>query len=698
MTLLSKITRLLLHNCLGNQQIKFYVEKNISFFPILRFLTFLIMFTNIPIFGQNVEPSITLTLDSSQIYEGESTQLIVSILNGKPDSEPDYSNLEQNFVVVPLGASTRSSVQISYENGVPKRIETQGIDYRFQLTPQKAGVISIETPRITVKGKSVVGSPVVLTIKPSTKTDLVLLESSVTPIDAKIYPLVPFEISVDILLQEAPEKYNSIDILKLITEQLGAPQLTIPWLQSRSISTKTISDLSLEEWLNKFHNKYGFVLNNFQLSNSPFDFGFSFFDNPRSTLFLPESEEIERTNANGTPIKYRKYTFKRKLRAQEPGTLVFGPCSLKGNFIDFSEQENPKSTSVFLSTPTFSVEIKEIPETEAPNNYVGIYGNVSQLVEVSTRNIAVGDVLTLSIAFHGYGSFDNVRAPNLNDFLKTEDSFKIYEASERSLEDGVAFDYKLRPLKDGVHKIPSIQTSYFDVEQGKFVQNSSEPIDITVRKGLLAQDEEEHYDASSSDQKSINPLAQHIKKQQKVFKYILQLTVWVGICVFLVFTYYVLKKVSSWNANRIALSNKRIIEVAQSMLEKGLAIIETSPNEGVQQLRLAFIQLIRNRFPQSPDTLTDAEIVAFFDKEIDKSRSSSQTFNLTKLDKVTQVEGIETLKKIQKFFQSAEQIRFGGVIIVNKNFNTEVRELFQRWIKFLMSQTKKLTIYSGSTR
>ncbi|MBQ4203823.1 MAG: hypothetical protein II655_08995 [Thermoguttaceae bacterium] len=51
------------------------------------------------------DPQLSLALDSEMIYEGESTVLIVSVINAQPDEDPDVSALEQDFTVESLGAS-----------------------------------------------------------------------------------------------------------------------------------------------------------------------------------------------------------------------------------------------------------------------------------------------------------------------------------------------------------------------------------------------------------------------------------------------------------------------------------------------------------------------------------------------------------------------------------------------------------------
>ena len=641
------------------------------------------------------DPQLSLALDSEMIYEGESTVLIVSVINAQPDEDPDVSALEQDFTVESLGASTRSSINVSYENSRQNRVEIRAIDYRYRITPKKTGNLTVPCPQVKVDGSTLAANSLSLSVKEQTKTDVVLLESSITP-EADVYPLVPFEVSIDVLIKEPKEKLSAADLLNFMSRETGAPQLTIPWLQSRAVAANTIADVETEQWLNSLNSRFGFAINNYK--TSPFDdFGFSSFFERRSALFLPEPVAVERTDANGQKTRYAKYSFKRVMRAPNPTTLTLGPCSLKGVFIDASDIDNPKTVPVFLSTKTVTVNVKSIPEDQAPENYIGVYGKVTQKVSISSDDVAVGDGLTLTVAFQGYGSFENAQAPDLNKLFDGKGSFKVYPATERSLEDGVAFDYKLRPTQSGAQEIPAIQTSYFNVEKGQFEQNESEPVELTVRESLLPNVDD---DSNLADQTDSNASADGESDRRANDKLTAQsalvkkIGLALGLLALVVLAVFSIRKFLQFYAAQVALSNKRIVEAAQRRLDGALDKMKTAPSEGIQQLRLAFILLIRKRFRQSPDALTDAEVVEFFQNELSET-GGNRAFKLFKEDPQKYAENRDVLRRTLEFFQKAEEIRFGGASVVDVNFTNDVRELFDKWIHFLREQTKKLTSLSG---
>lgn len=636
---------------------------------------------------------IEMTLSSQEIYEGESTILQVSVVNLKLDEDPNIDDLRQNFEVESLGSSTFSNVSVTYDNSETKRIETKSIIYKFKLSPKRSGVIKIDAPKMLVDGRVVNANSIELLVKQASNTDIVLLETSVSPNNV-VYPLVPFEVTVDVLLKEAPKKYSQNDLLESIISELGVPHLTIPWLQSRSISENTIGDVELEDWLNEINNnRKGFALNNFQISRSPFDFAFSVFDERRPAMFLPQPERVERIDAAGNKNNYIKYSFKRKMRAQVPTTITFSAPTLKGNFIRFDAQNEPTVERVYLVGKPLTVTVQSISDKEAPANYNGIFGSIKQSVTISSTDVAKGDAFTITISFTGYGSYEGVKAPNLASLLEQDDFFKTYPASERSLEDGVAFDYKVRPLQEGAHTIPAIRTSYFNVEKGDFVELSSEPIQINVRESLLPQNKDDSFvysdDATNRVSKNDAIQTQLLKNNRIVLIIVLSCATIVAL---FLCGWGIILLSKAYN-HHIAVSNKRIVENAQEQLNRGLEQLKTVPVEGIQTIRIAFIQLIGKRFNQAADALTDAEIVAFFDAELNTSHTK-RLFQSSD----TNINVAEILLQLRRFFQHAEQIRFGGGSIVTENYIQEIPQLFQQWTQLLLACTKKLSTLAISNK
>lgn len=624
------------------------------------------------------EPQASLRVEPPEFYEGESALLVLSVTNARPDKSPVLEELEKDFVVETLTSSTQSSVRII--NG--SREESRTIDYRFRLTPKHAGTFTINSPEIIVEGKPLNASPVTVTVREQTTTDLVAIEVVANPSES-IYPLVPFDVSVNVFIKAYPEKYKEYDPLALIVHNLSAPQLSVPWLESTMFEDVVVAE-PLDDWLEALSsNDYGFALNNYRLSGSVFDFGLSFFDEPvRKSFFLPKPQEVERKDASGANVKYWKYSFTRKMRATIPSKLSFAPATLKGAFLDFTDSENPVSRSVFLSTPPIEIQIKNIPEEDAPDDYLGVYGKISQKATLSSQEASVGDALTLSLEYTGYGSFTTATAPDFSDQEGIKGVFRVYPASERSIDSGVVFDYKLRPLKEGSVSIPAIRTSFFNVETGQFEPMISEAIPVRVREGVLTEDEDElNKDvAETTSRHESGPAGEEtiLKRQRQFKRFVAVVLSIVAAATALVLLFFVGRSALRANAQRIASSNRRILESARKTLNSGLTKLDIEPYEGFSQIRLAFLQLVAKRLPRSLDSYTDAEIQDFLEHEFAKDAGKEPKFK-------------ETLEKIKEFLLQSEKFRFGGKSSLDANIRSNVTSLFDGWTEILLSRTRKLS-------
>ena len=630
-----------------------------------------------PLYAAEGEEKLEIRVSPDVVYEGESTKLTVSVSNVKLNAEPSLEYLQNDFSIDPLEPTRRSNIRIV--NSVST--ENYTTDYNYRLTPKRTGVITIPPPEIDVEGKKLQASPIKLIVREKSKTDLAFLEAE-TSAKTPIYPFVSFEVSVVVYLKANPPKFDEYDPLSLVVHNLDAPLLSIPWLESRIFDDNLVAD-SLEDWLTGLSSKdYGFALNNYQQSKSIFDFSFSFFDEPaRKSFFLPKPEKVTRPDSSGKNVTYWKYAFTRKMRATAPSTFSFTPSTLKGNFLDFADPETPMSQPIFLSSNPLSVQVQEIPEKNAPSNYVGIYGNVKQHASLSTNKAAVGDAITFTLAYVGYGSFTSASAPDISELEGIKNIFRVYPPSERSIESGVAFDYKLRPLKEGTYEFPSIKTSFFNVESGQFESMESSASQFVANTGILgSQDEtlapEKNVQSSENDGDSLDDAG---KRQHKKLQVSATTVSYVAaISTLLISFLFAGRYAFRFYAKRVASSNRRILNSAQKTLELGVARFDSNPIEGFSLMRAAFLQLVGKRLRRPLDSYTDTEILSFLDvefaKEMEKNSKSS-----------------ETILKLKEFFKQSEKIRFGGVSLADVDFKKNVVVLFDRWKITLLNRTHRLS-------
>ncbi len=174
-------------------------------------------------------------------------------------------------------------------------------------------------------------------------------------------------------------------------------------------------------------------------------------------------------------IEYEKKLIDRRILFPKfSGDYTFGPYKWK---VQFGEKVRDYKNYI-LDTNTLNIIVKPLPEKNQPDNYIGSTGNFEISSEITgfdyknqndipvyTGNTFVKYILKLS----GRGNPDIVAEPN---FQLSEESFEIISVNtipkERFSDDGYYFtkvyEYLLRPIKEGIIKIPKIDYTYFDIK------------------------------------------------------------------------------------------------------------------------------------------------------------------------------------------------------------------------------------------
>ncbi len=622
-----------------------------------------------------------IAVEPPEIYLGESTIFLVRVDGYDDVAAPDISSLQQLFDLEPLGATRLSNSKTTYENGVRRQIDEKGVLFRYRLTPRRTGRLTFSAPEVTDDaGNILTADPTTLLVFPPTETDLVALETSVVAPE-RVFPLTPFEISVDVFVKELPNEYVDDEPISLIVNNIGIPSLAVPWLDSDKIADATVASVPIENWLEGMRGDVGFALNNFSYANA-FDFGASLFtDSRRLATFLPTPQKVERRDANGELATYWKYSFKRRLRASSAGKLAFDAATLKGDFLTFDEEGKPCKLNVYLISDSHEIDVAPIPEENAPADYVGVVGKIVPTAEISATTATVGDALTLTLFLRGHGLFDAAQAPDLQSVKKIADAFKIYPARERSLDDGIAFEYALRPLASGRSTIPPISVSYFDVEKGDFATLTTEPLEIAVRPSDTASTQNSG-DANAQESPEENQRSQGFNDgtflgfPRSALKIIGSTLA--GLAAVLATVYGAITCIRL-NARRVALGNRRVVESARETLETGLRLAASDPSLSVATARLAFLQLVARRLGRPVDSSTDAEALAFLDREFGSPATPDDA---------------QTLACLRSFFRYAERVRFAGSTTLGPAFVSETRKLFERWVDFLTARVRKLATWA----
>lgn len=193
-------------------------------------------------------------------------------------------------------------------------------------------------------------------------------------------------------------------------------------------------------------------------------------------LLMGEFKELqpERSAPYGLIKETRRYRC--SARVIKPGSVKFSPTlrvrvlKRKKLFIGSTWEESPMD----LTLPPETLEVRPLPQAGRPDGFSGAVGKFSFAASAEPLDVAVGDIITVSMNISGNGYLENIRAPGVSGAR----DFKIYEPEEMPGNEAFlkSFEQAVIPLNEDVEHVPPVSFSYFDpwrgmyqtIEQGPF--------------------------------------------------------------------------------------------------------------------------------------------------------------------------------------------------------------------------------------
>ncbi|HEC69443.1 MAG TPA: hypothetical protein ENI31_04070, partial [Candidatus Omnitrophica bacterium] len=151
-------------------------------------------------------------------------------------------------------------------------------------------------------------------------------------------------------------------------------------------------------------------------------------------------------------------------------------------FEDFFDEDFFSDFFSFYQTYPLELKSAEVPievlsfPPDKPQDFKGAVGDFSLKVEVSPREVNVGDPITLTMKIEGKGNFDSVNCP----LLKESKGFKVYEPEVTQEEGRKVFKQVLIPESSQVREIPLVSFSFLDPETAKYETLTKGPFPLKV--------------------------------------------------------------------------------------------------------------------------------------------------------------------------------------------------------------------------
>jgi hypothetical protein len=445
-------------------------------------------------------PRVTVELERSRIYEGESVLYLVTVENTENPSPPRLEGFEADFEVESLGDRSIDSQSVVIINGVREETIRRGRQYQFRLTPRRSGSFEIPAPVTTVDGVLVRGRKVPLEVVGQTQQDLAIL--TISSDRDWVYPTQPFTVTLTVAVKPLPEPMAAAHPLAVIRpqtrqrdllapqRQIPAPHLQISWMDDRQLPRGVQPEMDPIQTLMPLQSSTlaGFTLNNVTRKTA---LSFSIFDEERA-IFQPPPQRVKRADAAGKQLDYWEFRFSRSFTANKFGKHSFGPATLKGLFVrTINEQRRALVQDVYVLARPIAVEVRDAPLEGRPDTYIGAAGTGFRVSgELRPTRAIVGNPMTFTLSVSGSGSLESTQPPDLALMPEIADNFKVYDATQQTTGDTREFTFTLRPKTTEIDRFPAVPVSYFDVDRGKYQTLQTRPvsIEITPAEQLSADD------------------------------------------------------------------------------------------------------------------------------------------------------------------------------------------------------------------
>ena len=170
----------------------------------------------------------------------------------------------------------------------------------------------------------------------------------------------------------------------------------------------------------------------------------------------------------------------QEVESVSEGTFSFGPSLIEGRAYINDEAGD----SLVSEAQPIILTVLPFPEKNKPASFNGAVGQFRLKTELlSPHLVEVGDELALSINILGLGNFNVLSFPNLccqpgfSGFFKFDD-LPPKETVSLEFKKGV---FKLRLLTDNLEAIPSVEFSFFDPIESRYIVLHTEPIPLSIK-------------------------------------------------------------------------------------------------------------------------------------------------------------------------------------------------------------------------
>ena len=428
-----------------------------------RFVILFLMLSPLWLWAQD-DPTLTVSA-KKQVMVGERFQVVFSAnADGRNFTAPSF----EGFTVVG-GPFTSTSSSIQMVNGSVTRTTTNS--YTFALQAYKEGTFRVGSASLNVKGTKITSEP----------------------FDIKVVP--------DDGSHAAPSGGGASSGQSQAQQNTNDPQVSGKDLFLRVVPSKKSAYVGEQVVLTyKLYTKV--PVSSLSVVKAPSYAGFwtkDISDNTGGTL-RQSSEYI-----NG--IEYTSAEIQKVVVApQRAGKLTLDPMVIECIAQIRRENNRQRSMDPFeeffndpffnrnitnvkkeLTSNSFVLEVKSLPEANKPASFAGAVGNYNFKSDIDMTELKTNEAFTLTYTVSGTGNIELLQMPE----PVFPPDFEVYDPKITTSTDVTAnglsgtkkAEYLVIPRRAGSFTVPSVEFSFFNPSNGAYQTLSSKPYEIQVEKG-----------------------------------------------------------------------------------------------------------------------------------------------------------------------------------------------------------------------
>lgn len=201
---------------------------------------------------------------------------------------------------------------------------------------------------------------------------------------------------------------------------------------------------------------------------------------PPEQLALTPFQELAIGTATVDGRAFATRPFRCRARVSAPGTVVVAP-SLQGileqmvrSYFFVQRSQQP----VHIPVEPLNLNVLSVPDAGRPVDFSGAVGRFSFRAEASPRDVAVGDLVTVTLTIQGEGLPDALTPP----VVPAAPGFKVYgieRVPEQCSDTAQVFRQTVVPLDGDARLIPALAFSFFDARSRRYVTQTAGPFPLT---------------------------------------------------------------------------------------------------------------------------------------------------------------------------------------------------------------------------